>query len=41
MATFQTEKLRLGMAGEYCVRAELLKKGYNASITMGNANQIS
>ena len=28
------------MTGEYCVCAELLKRGYNASITMGNAKAV-
>lgn len=40
MATIQIEKQRLGMAGEYSVCAELLKRGYNASITMGNAKAV-
>lgn len=30
-------KSRIGLAGEYRVLAELLKKGYHASLTMGNA----
>lgn len=30
MAKIQVEKLRLGMAGEYGVCAELLKRGHNA-----------
>jgi len=40
MARFQAEKLRLSMAGEYCACAELLKRGHNASITMGNAKAV-
>lgn len=40
MAKIQMEKQRLGMAGEYSVCAELLKRGYNASITMGNAKAV-
>lgn len=32
----QTEKQRLGLYGEYRVLAELVKEGFNASITMGN-----
>ena len=40
MAKFQTEKLRLSMTGEYYVCAELLKRGHNASITMGNAKAV-
>lgn len=40
MAKSQAEKLRLSMAGEYCVCAELLKRGHNASITMGNAKAV-
>ena len=39
-AKIQVEKQRLGMAGEYSVCAELLKRGHNASITMGNAKAI-
>lgn len=30
-------KCRIGLAGEYRVLSELLKKGYYASLTMGNA----
>ena len=30
-------RYQLGMAGEYSVCAELLKRGFNVSITMGNA----
>lgn len=30
-------KSRIGLAGEYRVLAELLKKGYHASLAMGNA----
>ena len=33
----QTEKQRLGLYGEYRVLAELLRNGYNATLTMGNA----
>ena len=40
MAKNQGEKLRLGMAGEYSVCADLLKRGHNASITMGNAKAV-
>lgn len=40
MAKIQMDKQRLGMAGEYSVCAELLKRGYNASITMGNAKAV-
>ena len=40
MAKIQSEKQRLGMAGEYSVCAELLKRGHNASITMGNAKAV-
>ncbi len=39
-AKIQVEKQRLGMAGEYSVCAELLKRGHNASITMGNAKAV-
>ena len=31
------DKYTLGMAGEYAVCSELLRRGINASITMGNA----
>lgn len=40
MAKNQVGKQLLGMAGEYCVCAELLKRGLNASITMGNAKAV-
>lgn len=40
MAKTQQGKQLLGMAGEYSVCAELLKRGYNASITMGNAKAV-
>lgn len=40
MAKNQSEKQLLGMAGEYSVCAELLKRGYNTSITMGNAKAV-
>ena len=40
MAKIQIEKQRLGIAGEYSVCAELLKRGFNASITMGNAKAV-
>ena len=40
MAKIQMDKQRLGMAGEFSVCAELLKRGYNASITMGNAKAV-
>ena len=40
MANIQIDKQQLGMAGEYSVCAELLKKGYNASITMGNTKAV-
>ena len=40
MAKTQIGKQQLGMAGEYSVCAELLKRGYNASITMGNAKAV-
>ena len=40
MAKIQMDKQRLGMAGEYSVCAELLKRGYNASLTMGNAKAV-
>lgn len=35
--TDQRQKNNLGMAGEYRVLSELLLKGFDASITMGNA----
>lgn len=31
------DKTKIGLAGEYRVLSELLKRGYNASLTMGNA----
>ncbi len=31
------EKLNIGMAGEFRVVSELLKQGFNASVTFGNA----
>lgn len=37
MAKSSTEKYKLSMAGEYGVCAELSKRGYDASITLGNA----
>ena len=37
MAKSSVEKYKLSMAGEYGVCAELLKRGFDASITMGNA----
>ena len=37
MAKSSTEKYNLSMAGEYGVCAELSKRGFNASITFGNA----
>jgi len=37
MAKTSKEKYRLSMAGEYGVCAELSKRGFNASITFGNA----
>ena len=40
MAKIQSDKQRLGMAGEYGVCAELLKRGHDASITMGNAKAV-
>ena len=40
MAKNQSGKQLLGMTGEYSVCAELLKRGYNASITMGNAKAV-
>ena len=40
MTKIQMDKQQLGMAGEYSVCAELLKRGYNASITMGNAKAV-
>ena len=40
MAKSQAEKQRLSMEGEYCACAELLKRGHNASITMGNAKAV-
>ena len=40
MATKQIDKQRLGLAGEYGVCSELLKRGYDASLTLGNAKAI-
>ena len=40
MAKNQTERFRLSMAGEYGVCAELSKRGYDVSITMGNAKAV-
>ena len=40
MAKTQIGKQQLGMAGEFSVCAELLKRGHNASITMGNAKAV-
>ena len=40
MAKILVEKLLLGMAGEYSVCAELLKRGHIASITVGNAKAV-
>lgn len=40
MAKNQLGKQLLGMTGEYSVCAELLKRGCNASITMGNAKAV-
>lgn len=40
MSKTQLRKQLLGMTGEYSVCAELLKRGYNASITMGNAKAV-
>ena len=37
MAKTSKEKYRLSMAGEYGVCAELSKRGFDASITFGNA----
>lgn len=37
MATSQIKKQTLGLAGEYAVCAELSKKGFNVSLTFGNA----
>ena len=37
MAKNQIGKQQLGMSGEHSICAELLKRGHNASITMGNA----
>lgn len=37
MAKQSKEKHRLSMAGEYGVCAELSKRGFDVSITMGNA----
>lgn len=40
MAKNQKEKQRLSMAGEYGVCAELSKRGFDASITFGNAKAV-
>lgn len=40
MVTSQAKKYQLSMVGEYSVCAELLKRGYHASITMGNAKAV-
>lgn len=40
MAKIQAERFRLSMAGEYGVCAELSKRGYDVSITMGNAKAV-
>lgn len=40
MAKQQIEKQRLGLAGEYSVCAELLKRGFDASITYGNTKAV-
>ena len=40
MAKNQAERFRLSMAGEYGVCAELSKRGYDVSITMGNAKAV-
>lgn len=36
----QQVKLRLSMAGEFGVASELLKRGYDASVTYGNAKAV-
>ena len=33
-------KYRLGLAGEFGVASELLKRGYNATVTYGNAKSV-
>ena len=40
MATRSQQKYQLGMAGEYGVCSEILKRGMDASITMGNAKAV-
>jgi len=40
MAKSQPEKYRLSMAGEFGVCSELSKRGYDPSITLGNAKAV-
>lgn len=40
MAKSSVEKYKLSMAGEYGVCAELSKRGFDVSITMGNAKAV-
>lgn len=40
MAKSQNQKYQLSMAGEYGVCAELCKRGYDISITMGNTKAV-
>lgn len=40
MAKTQEEKYRLSLAGEYGVCSELSKRGYDVSLTMGNAKSV-
>lgn len=40
MATSQSKKNQLQMAGEYGVCAELCKRGYDVSLTLGNAKAV-
>lgn len=40
MAKTQAERFRLSMAGEYGVCAELSKRGFDVSITMGTAKAV-
>ena len=40
MTTTAKEKYQLSMAGEYGVCAELSKRGFDVSITMGNAKAV-
>jgi len=40
MTISSKEKYRLGMAGEYGVCSELCKRGFDASITLGNAKAV-